>query len=246
MKSDDTDFPQEDDSNTDNNGNNEKMSEQFQSDADSKEETQDNEFSQEADNIISSKNGESKYDEKKMKRILANRRSARASYQRRKRMFSSLETTITSLRKENTDLVDENKKLRQQVMLLQQQLSLSLIPNNQITNNIGVGAGPMEMKSLALQQLAAEHLHQQQQQQLLQNHTQHQGLLQNHGKPQQLQDFQQHQLMQGKFSDEALPTNAAALHQQIQPNQDMDQVILEMMLKGKNPSEKPSDKSLPS
>lgn len=226
MKSVDTDYPPEEDDN-----NNEKMNGQFQADS------ADKEFAQDSDNAKK----DEKIDDKKMKRILANRRSARASYQRRRRMFSSLETTITSLRKENTDLVDDNKKLSQQVMLLQQQLSISLMPNNQIGNNIGMG-GPMDMKSLALQQLAAEHLHQQQQQQLLQNHTQQQGFLQNHAKPHQLQDFQQQQLMHGQTSEESGLAQSSAFQYPAQLNQDLDQVILERMLKGENPNEKAPEK----
>jgi hypothetical protein len=98
-------------------------------------------------------------DEKKMKRVLANRRSARESYQRRKKMFSELEGAVTTLTKENAGLADENKKLRRQVMSLHQQLDLQLMPGcSSVGNSIGSGMGS---KSLALQQLAAQQQHQQ-------------------------------------------------------------------------------------
>jgi hypothetical protein len=118
-------------------------------------------------------------DEKKMKRVLANRRSARESYQRRKKMFSELEGAVTSLTKENAGLADENKKLRRQVMGLHQQLGLqqSMPGNSSIGNSIGSGMGN---NSLALQQLAAQQQQQQSgqrsaAQQLSQSSGAHQG-----------------------------------------------------------------------
>ena len=90
-------------------------------------------------------------DVKKMKRVLANRRSARESYQRRKRMFSELETAVTSLTKDNTDLVEENKKLKLEIVNLHQQRSLSLLPVASMPTEVGAG---MTASGLALQQLA--------------------------------------------------------------------------------------------
>lgn len=104
-----------------------------------------------------------KPDEKKMKRVLANRRSARESYQRRKKMFADLESTVTSLTKDNADLVDENKRLRRQVMSLHQQLGLSFLPSNPMGGNssstVGSGIGANSLTSL--QQLAAAQQNQQ-------------------------------------------------------------------------------------
>lgn len=103
-----------------------------------------------------------KPDEKKMKRVLANRRSARESYQRRKKMFADLESTVTSLTKDNADLVDENKRLRRQVMSLHQQLGLSFLPSNPIGGSSSSTVGSMGANSLAsLQQLAAAQQNQQ-------------------------------------------------------------------------------------
>jgi hypothetical protein len=118
-------------------------------------------------------------EEKKMKRVLANRRSARESYQRRKKMFSDLESAVTTLTKENAELVEENKKLRCQVLNLHQQLGLTLLPGNQINGSLGVGMGA---NSLALHQLAAV---QQQQQQQQQGHQAAVPQLQQHGLGQQ-------------------------------------------------------------
>lgn len=94
-------------------------------------------------------NGEES-DAKKMKRVLANRRSARESYQRRKKMFSELESAVTTLTKENAELAEENKKLRRQVMTLHQQLGLS---NTAMPSDIGAAAG-MAANNLPLQHLA--------------------------------------------------------------------------------------------
>jgi bZIP transcription factor len=73
---------------------------------------------------------------KKMKRILANRKSARESYQRRKRMFSELETTVTTLTKSNTELMRENQSLRQEIMALRQQLGVSNAINTRMGDNM--------------------------------------------------------------------------------------------------------------
>mmetsp|Transcript_11082 Transcript_11082/g.16997 ORF Transcript_11082/g.16997 Transcript_11082/m.16997 type:complete len:250 (+) Transcript_11082:114-863(+) len=198
-------------------------------------------ISSEDSDISQNMNGNNgvKCDEKKMKRILANRKSAKASYLRRKRVSSALETTITQLKKDNEVLVDENNKLRQQKMLLEQQLSLSILPNHptQIPSNAPEGSN-LDMQNMALQQLAAQHLqqqhHQHHQHQLLQNrnvpHHQQSPFLQT--LPQQIQDFQRQQLMQaaGAQPSDAL-TSAAPKPMFQSQNQDVDKLILEMMLK---------------
>jgi hypothetical protein len=89
-------------------------------------------------------------DAKKMKRVLANRRSARESYQRRKKMFSELESAVATLTKENAELAEENKKLRRQVINLHQQLGLS---NTSMPSDMGAAAG-MAPNNLPLQHLA--------------------------------------------------------------------------------------------
>ena len=93
-------------------------------------------------------------DAKKMKRVLANRRSARESYQRRKKMFSELESAVATLTKDNAELADENKKLRRQVMNLHQQLGLSLATNTSMPSDMGAVAG-MAANNLPLQRLGA-------------------------------------------------------------------------------------------
>ena len=64
-------------------------------------------------------------DQKKMKRILANRGSARVSYQRRKKMIAGLKAKASeasrhknALEVENTVLREQVKDLRQQVLIL--------------------------------------------------------------------------------------------------------------------------------
>eukprot|EP00540_Astrosyne_radiata_P011622 CAMPEP_0116853036 /NCGR_PEP_ID=MMETSP0418-20121206/17660_1 /TAXON_ID=1158023 /ORGANISM="Astrosyne radiata, Strain 13vi08-1A" /LENGTH=208 /DNA_ID=CAMNT_0004485335 /DNA_START=171 /DNA_END=797 /DNA_ORIENTATION=+ len=70
----------------------------------------------------------SEEERKRLKRVLANRRSARESYQRKKRMFSELETLIDKLSKENQTLNRENVELRRQVTDLRQQIGLVQMP----------------------------------------------------------------------------------------------------------------------
>jgi hypothetical protein len=63
-------------------------------------------------------------EQKKMKRILANRNSARTSYIRRLKMIDDLHCNADSLKKENMDLVQESKTLRDEVRELKQQVLL--------------------------------------------------------------------------------------------------------------------------
>ena len=63
-------------------------------------------------------------EQKKMKRVLANRNSARASYTRRRKMIDDLHCNVDSLKKENMDLVQEGKTLRDEVRELKQQVLL--------------------------------------------------------------------------------------------------------------------------
>jgi len=54
-------------------------------------------------------------DEKKWDRVLANRRSAKESRERRKKLLSDLEESVETLKNENSNLADENVKLRVQL-----------------------------------------------------------------------------------------------------------------------------------
>lgn len=60
--------------------------------------------------------------EKKMKRILANRCAARASYRRRKCMISQLSIDLTNLSAKNNEVEAENVLLRNEVRDLKQQV----------------------------------------------------------------------------------------------------------------------------
>ena len=64
-------------------------------------------------------------EEKKMDRILANRRSARESRERRKLLQNSLESSVSLLTKENAYLTKENDILKNQMTLLLQLLNKS-------------------------------------------------------------------------------------------------------------------------
>lgn len=56
--------------------------------------------------------------EKKMDRILANRRSARRSRERRKKLQENLETSVAFLSRQNEDLSRENNMLKQELRVL--------------------------------------------------------------------------------------------------------------------------------
>lgn len=57
-------------------------------------------------------------EQKRMKRVLANRRSAKESRERRKNLLAELEEQVDTLKKENRTLAAENAQLRKQVVLL--------------------------------------------------------------------------------------------------------------------------------
>ncbi|KAI2489080.1 hypothetical protein MHU86_25524 [Fragilaria crotonensis] len=60
--------------------------------------------------------------ERKMKRILANRGSARASYLRRKKMISELQSSVHHQSERNAAMEAENKALRNEVKELREQV----------------------------------------------------------------------------------------------------------------------------
>mmetsp|Transcript_8426 Transcript_8426/g.12209 ORF Transcript_8426/g.12209 Transcript_8426/m.12209 type:complete len:180 (+) Transcript_8426:503-1042(+) len=146
-------------------------------------------------------------DDKKMKRILANRRSARESYQRRKKLFSNLETSISEMRKENGKLVDENLQLRQQKAelqrLLEQRLGISL-------------CGPSVVKSMSLSELAVEQL------------SKHHLHLQNYSQPQE-----QNQLLLSEDKNQ-FPQFRQEQQQVNQQFGDVDQALMDLIMRGKN------------
>jgi hypothetical protein len=65
-------------------------------------------------------------DDKKLKRIMANRRSARESRERRRSLLSNLESSVEILSKENASLVRENGELRKQLARLLPQSNLGM------------------------------------------------------------------------------------------------------------------------
>jgi len=72
---------------------------------------------------------------RKMRRVMANRRSARESRERRKKLLTDLQESVESLSTENADLAKENMALRQELATLIEQsggaASLGMPPNTQ-------------------------------------------------------------------------------------------------------------------
>jgi hypothetical protein len=66
-------------------------------------------------------------DQKKMKRILANRGSARASYQRRKKMMVELQAMVKDLNHQNSLLEAENKEIRVEIQTIRHQMRMLLL-----------------------------------------------------------------------------------------------------------------------
>lgn len=61
---------------------------------------------------------ENRTEVRKMRRIMANRRSARESRERRKRLLDDLQDSVDKLLEENTELARENKRMRQELVTL--------------------------------------------------------------------------------------------------------------------------------
>lgn len=72
-------------------------------------------------------------DEKKWKRVMANRRSAKESRERRKQLLTDLESSVDILSKENSSLAAENAELRKQLAFLlpQARANMSLLSQAQ-------------------------------------------------------------------------------------------------------------------
>jgi len=99
-------------------------------------------------NQVSTSKTKRSSEEKKMDRILANRRSARKSRERRKKLQEDLESSVSYLAKKNDGLRQDNDDLNKKVMLL---TSLLHQANNQFivggaSNNLG-GAGLPQINS---------------------------------------------------------------------------------------------------
>mmetsp|Transcript_19316 Transcript_19316/g.42011 ORF Transcript_19316/g.42011 Transcript_19316/m.42011 type:complete len:147 (+) Transcript_19316:84-524(+) len=78
---------------------------------------------------------EKRREARKMRRIMANRRSARESRERRKKLLTDLQDSVQTLTNDNTVLTKENFSLRRELITLVEQsggvASLSMIPNIQ-------------------------------------------------------------------------------------------------------------------
>lgn len=85
---------------------------------------------------------------RKMRRIMANRRSARESRERRKKLLTDLQESVESLTSDNANLTKENLALRRELAALIEQsggaASLSMIPNIQsLLQGHGLSGGPV-------------------------------------------------------------------------------------------------------
>jgi bZIP transcription factor len=73
---------------------------------------------------------------RKMRRVMANRRSARESRERRKKLLTDLQESVESLSSENANLSKENMALRQELATLMEQsggsASLGMLGNSQV------------------------------------------------------------------------------------------------------------------
>ncbi|VEU39310.1 unnamed protein product [Pseudo-nitzschia multistriata] len=78
---------------------------------------------------------EKRREARKMRRIMANRRSARESRERRKKLLTDLQDSVENLTTDNAVLTKENFSLRRELITLVEQsggvASLSMIPNIQ-------------------------------------------------------------------------------------------------------------------
>ena len=78
---------------------------------------------------------EKRREARKMRRIMANRKSARESRERRKKLLTDLQESVHTLTNDNTTLTKENLSLRRELATLIKQSggtsALSMIPNIQ-------------------------------------------------------------------------------------------------------------------
>mmetsp|Transcript_54577 Transcript_54577/g.153269 ORF Transcript_54577/g.153269 Transcript_54577/m.153269 type:complete len:161 (+) Transcript_54577:141-623(+) len=86
---------------------------------------------------------------RKMRRVMANRRSARESRERRKKLLTDLQESVESLTSDNANLSKENLGLRRELAALIEQsggaASVSMIPNIQSLLQGGQGLAALAM-----------------------------------------------------------------------------------------------------
>jgi hypothetical protein len=86
---------------------------------------------------------------RKMRRVMANRRSARESRERRKKLLTDLQESVESLTSDNANLSKENLALRRELAALIEQsggaASVSMIPNIQSLLQGGQGLAALAM-----------------------------------------------------------------------------------------------------
>ena len=104
------------------------------------------------DSVASSTNHNEKrrktQEEKKMDRILANRRSARKSRERRKKLQENLELSVSYLSKQNEELSKENELLKQEMQTLKNLLFGRMNFNGVGPTNPGGAVGLLQPANL--------------------------------------------------------------------------------------------------
>ena len=121
------------------------------------------------------------FDDKRLRRVMANRRSAKESRERRKQLLTKLQSGVDVLHSENQMLRNENGQLRETIQDLRQQLSYAKALANMHQSNginfppsstVGGGlSGSLTQLDVAREQQQLV-MQQQQQQQLLQQQMQ--------------------------------------------------------------------------
>ena len=98
-------------------------------------------------------------EEKKMDRILANRRSARRSRERRKKLTENLEVSLTMLSKENHELSRENAILKHEIEIVRS-LLIGRMSVTEPLNTAGLTGllSPNNANATLLQKIAMEQL----------------------------------------------------------------------------------------
>lgn len=74
------------------------------------------------DDLATHKSSQMSAEEKRMKRVMANRRSAKESRERRRKHLENLEATMTRLTEEHDELARQNRKLRAKIDVLERTL----------------------------------------------------------------------------------------------------------------------------
>ena len=100
--------------------------------------------------------GEKRKEVRRLRRVMANRRSAKESRERRKKLLSDLQCSVDALTSENSNLARDNLSMRQELGQLLQDAGLAVnLPNPALSENMlrsiiaGHGVNPEELGLVA-------------------------------------------------------------------------------------------------